>query len=146
MNRNMMGGMVVLAVIGLLFAGMLAFRHFPQGRTFNIQVEKANGLKVADFVYMKGVRIGEVSKVSLSDSGGVSVSVSIYKTVEMGIPSDSYIYIWPDQFLTGKKCVVIDPGASSELVEAGSTVRGESDFLEIGKYLFSRKLHEIRGD
>lgn len=145
MNRNMMGGIIILVVIGLLFALVFFFRGgMPGGLTFQLQFEEAKGLKVGDFIYMQGVKIGEIREVGF-EHGKVVAEARIYSGSDTHLPVDSFFFIWPDQIITGKQCVIVEPGKSAQAVARGAIIQGESSKMKIILRLGPDKAQEIFG-
>jgi len=145
MNKNIMGGLLILGIIVLLFAGVFLFRDgMPGGLYFSLQFEEAKGLKPGDFVYMRGISIGEIKDVRIQ-GGAIVAEVKIYPKNEAHVPDNSFFFIWPDQLLTGKQCVIVEPGDSVEGVERGELLRGESSKPKIIFRLGPKKLEEALG-
>lgn len=130
MTKRTLGGILILVFIGSLFTAVVALRHIPSGMTFTIELEEAKGLEAGDFIYLKGVRVGEIHSVSL-ENGRVATIASIYKESDIQIPTDSFLFVWHDQLVTGKQCIIIRSGTSAEVLQAGAKTRGESDKIKI---------------
>ncbi len=145
MNKNILGGIIILVGISLLFAGVFLFRDGPLGGlTFKLQFAEAKGLKPGDSVYMRGVGIGEIRNLGF-DNGQVVAEVKIYQDEGLHVPDDSYFFIWPHQLLTGKKCVIVAPGESAQSVARGALIQGESSPIAVALALGPKKLEEIVG-
>ncbi len=104
---------------------------FPAGKLiFTIQFDEANKLKTGDFMYVKGLKIGEVKSIRLDNVQRLIVTeVLLYARQEL--PDDSFFFIWPDQLVTGSKCIQIKLGASPNMIQRGDTLKGGSSMLDI---------------
>ncbi len=143
MNRNILGGIIILAGIAILFVAVFFFKDgAPGGLIVKVQFDEAKGLKPGDAVYMQGVSIGEVRELGF-ENGQVVAGVKILRHDNLHVPADSYFFIWPHQMLTGKQCIIVEPGTSAESVRRGALLQGESSKTKILLRLGPKKVGEV---
>lgn len=135
-------GVIVLLLLGgggwWLYA--LVLQPFP----IHIEFEEAGKLKPGDFLYLKGLPIGEVRAVQLQPSGEVRVAVDLYRDYRETLRQESAFLIVNDKLLTGKKGIeatVLDP--DSPPVEKGTTFEGCNSYTE---YLLQLALAQVDRD
>lgn len=130
-KKHVLAGGSIVGSLVLLVAGMFAFQYFQPGKViFTIQFEEANKLKTGDVMYAKGLNIGEVKSIRLDNAQRMIVAeVMLYNKQEL--PDDSFFFIWPDQLVTGSKCIQVKLGASPTMIRRGDVVAGEHSLLKI---------------
>lgn len=108
---------IVLFVWGMYF--LLGNPMFREGMDLVVWLDDGAGLKRGDRVHMKGVEIGTVQSMALNRQG-VFAGVRLNQVLEL--PEDSRATVTGDVF--GAHTVDLLPGASSQSIESGDTIRG----------------------
>ena len=128
-KQNIKLGAFVLAGVVLFFVA-IAFMG-KQGTLFNktftvsAVFKNVEGLKDGDAVWLSGVRIGIVKKVSIIDEGRVIVSLSLRERQNEFIKKDATATIGSDG-LVGNKIVVIRPGSDRMIIQDEDTINSFS--------------------
>jgi len=128
-KQNIKLGAFVLAGI-LLFFTAIAFMGKQStlfNKTFTVSAvfKNVEGLKDGDAVWLSGVRIGIVKKVSIIDEGRVIVSLSLRERQNEFIKKDATATIGSDG-LVGNKIVVIRPGSARQIIHDEDTINSAS--------------------
>lgn len=84
--------------------------------------DKVDGLIPANPVNIKGVKVGQVSKVEFLQAGKVKIMVEMVLTSDLRIPDNSLARIYSSD-LMGSKAVEIKLGTSSTYLETGDTLK-----------------------
>lgn len=123
-----LGAFVLIGIV--LFFTAIAFMG-KQGTMFNktftvsAVFKNVEGLKDGDAVWLSGVRIGIVKKVSIIDEGRVIVSLSLRERQNEFIKKDATATIGSDG-LVGNKIVVIRPGTARQIIHDEDTINSFS--------------------
>ncbi len=124
-SRHSIVGFV--ALLALLVLGVLSFATTTTEKTAGFDItadfDRVDGLTVGDEVLMSGIKIGEVTRMILTESFRARLTLNIDDGVEL--PSDSDARILTDG-LFGSKFIEVNPGAEEEILEAG----GEIEFTQ----------------
>lgn len=124
-SRHSIVGFV--ALLALLVLGVLSFATTTTEKTAGFDItadfDRVDGLTVGDEVLMSGIKIGEVTRMILTESFRARLTLNIDDGVEL--PSDSDARILTDG-LFGSKFIEVNPGAEEEFLEAG----GEIEFTQ----------------
>ncbi len=124
-SRHSIVGFV--ALLALLVLGVLSFATTTTEKTAGFDItadfDRVDGLSVGDEVLMSGIKIGEVTRMILTESFRARLTLNIDDGVEL--PSDSDARILTDG-LFGSKFIEVNPGAEEEILEAG----GEIEFTQ----------------
>lgn len=124
-SRHSIVGFV--ALLALLVLGVLSFATTTTEKTAGFDItadfDRVDGLSVGDEVLMSGIKIGEVTRMILTESFRARLTLNIDDGVEL--PSDSDARILTDG-LFGSKFIEVNPGAEEEFLEAG----GEIEFTQ----------------
>jgi len=116
-----------VALLALLVLGVLSFTTTTTEKTAGFDItadfDRADGLTVGDEVLMSGIKIGEVTRMNLTESFRARLTLNIDDGVEL--PSDSDARILTNG-LFGSKFIEVNPGAEEEILEAG----GEIEFTQ----------------
>lgn len=110
---------VVVAIVGFRF--MRDMPIFRQSLEISAAFDRADGISSGSQIYIKGVRVGSVIRVSLSSQSEVRISMRI--DTEVPIPVDSEARLTSLGIVEGKS-IVIDLGNSTEYVQTGDEIRG----------------------
>lgn len=128
--RNVVVGMVTLVV--LVFAAVLSFSssniETPTGVTVIAEFSQIDGLNLGDEVRMSGIKIGEVTKLSLEENFTAAVHLRI--DADIKIPNDTAAKILTDG-LFGSKHVMLDPGGAEEYFENGDKFEVTQDSVVV---------------
>lgn len=128
-KQNIKLGAFVLCGL-LLFFTAIAFMG-KQGtlfnKTFSVSAifKNVEGLKDGDAVWLSGVRIGMVKKVSIIEEGRVIVTLSLREKQNEFIRKDATATIGSDG-LVGNKIVVIRPGTHKQMIHDNDTINSFS--------------------
>ncbi len=109
----------VAAVIGFRFISDIPVLRSSQQifTTF----ERVNGLGTGSQVLLKGVRVGSVSEVRLTESDSVRIAMRI--DIRKPIPKDSKAYLTSISLIEGKS-IVIELGQSNESIDDKGEIEG----------------------
>ncbi|MDX1620729.1 MAG: MlaD family protein, partial [Nitriliruptorales bacterium] len=117
-NQVIIGAIAaVVLVAGTFFAVVLSGGLIKRGMEMEAVFTDAAGLKPRSFVFVAGVRSGQVQEVSID---GDTVRATFTLTAP-AIPNDSTASIIPQNTL-GKRAIRIQPGVSDEFFEAGDVI------------------------
>lgn len=96
-------------------------------KTFSVSAifKNVEGLKEGDNVWLSGVKIGTVKKVSIMDEGKVIVTLSLKEKQNEFIRKDATANIGSDGFI-GNKIVIIRPGTAKETIHDNDTINSFS--------------------
>lgn len=128
-KQNIKLGTFVIAGVALFLAVLfyLGRENNFFNKTFTVSAifKNVEGLKEGDNVWLSGVKIGTVKKVSIMDEGKVIVSLSLKEKQNNFIKKDATANIGSDGFI-GNKIVVIRPGSASETIHDNDTIKSFS--------------------
>jgi ABC-type transporter Mla subunit MlaD len=106
-----------------LFLGLLFFflgSCQPEDNVIYIKFDQAQGIKAQHYLILKGVKVGEVTKVDLTSDFKVLASVRLSDSVQL--PKDSYFTISNKDLFT--KVIVVQEGKSKLFLQRGDTIQG----------------------
>lgn len=128
-KRNMKLGIFVIGgvVLFLITLFYLGRENNIFNKTFTVSsvFKNVEGLKEGDNVWLSGVKIGTVKKVSIIDEGKVIVSLSLKEKQNEFIKKDATANIGSDG-LVGNKIVIIRPGSAAETIHDNDTINSFS--------------------
>lgn len=147
MERSV-GFFLLICFVGMfaIGVGVLAKNHFWKDKvSFNLVLSTAGQLQVGSKVQLKGITIGNVSKVTLDDKGEVVAQIDVGRTYYKFFTTNSQILI-TNPMVIGDKVVDLKYVPGPNLFTAGSTlavVEGEDlinklssiDLKEVGPIL-----------
>lgn len=126
--RHSIVGFVVL--LALLVVGVLSFTTTTTEKTAGFDItadfDGVDGLTVGDEVLMSGIKIGEVTRMILTESLRARLTLNIDDGVEL--PSDSDARILTNG-LFGSKFIEVNPGAEEDILEAGDEIEFTQESL-----------------
>lgn len=99
---------------------------FNKGATINAYFDEVNGLTTGNNIWFAGVKVGTVRDINFDKSGKVKVEMNIGKDNLYIIKKDTKAKVGSDGFIGNKLVVLYGGGASSPVVEDGSTLAVES--------------------
>jgi phospholipid/cholesterol/gamma-HCH transport system substrate-binding protein len=115
-KRAVIVGLFVIIGITILVIGIFSLggqkKTFVQGYTLNTIFDDVNGLQRGNNVWLSGVKIGTVKKISFLKNSKVLVSLDLQKSLQSIIRKDSRTKISSDG-LIGNKIIVIFGGTSA---------------------------------
>lgn len=128
-KRNVKLGIFVIGGVALFLIILfyLGRENNIFNKTFTVSAifKNVEGLKEGDNVWLSGVKIGTVKKVSIMAEGRVIVSLSLKEKQNEFVRKDATANIGSDGFI-GNKIVIIRPGASSERIHDHDTINSFS--------------------
>jgi len=123
-KRPLTVGIFIVAGISIFIAGvfMIGQQEKPFSKKFRVEiiVDDVNGLQPGNNVWLSGVKVGTVKKISFYGASQVAITVSIEKLAQSHIWKDAKARISTDGFI-GNKIVVIYGGT----VQAGTVSNGD---------------------
>ena len=127
-SRHSIVGFV--ALLALLVLAVLSFATTTTEKTAGFDItadfDRVDGLTVGDEVLMSGIKIGEVTRMILTESFRARLTLNIDDGVEL--PSDSDARILTNG-LFGSKFIEVNPGAEEEILEAGDEIEFTQESL-----------------
>ncbi len=123
-NEFVIGVAVTLAIF-IVIAGIMWLERsnfLEKGIVLNLVVDNAEGISVGDEVRYKGLVVGSVHSASI-DREGIVLGLKIKAGVQ--IPRDSRFVI-KEVSLLGEKAVEIIPGQSSQFLQNGAVIHGQT--------------------
>jgi phospholipid/cholesterol/gamma-HCH transport system substrate-binding protein len=134
--RDLIVGLFVLA--GLAAVGYLSIQvgglsyKGPGGFTIYATFDEIGGLKPRAPVSISGVKVGQVSRIELSDDLRARVTLDLDPSLELPIDSSAGIRT---AGLLGDQFVALEPGAEEEALSAGEEVAFTEDALSIERLI-----------
>ncbi|TVQ01382.1 MAG: MCE family protein [Balneolaceae bacterium] len=110
---------VLVAIIGFRF--MRDIPIFRQAMQISAVFERADGLSNGSLVYIKGVRVGSVSRIQLREDARVGIQMRIDSDIP--IPRNSTANLTSLGIVEGKS-IVIELGTSTEYLQYGDELEG----------------------
>ncbi len=138
--ETVLGAVVLgIAILFLVFSYSSASIGSTDGYDVTARFSGIGGLGVGDKVVIGGVKIGQVSKISLdSETYLADVTMDIKDSVKL--PDDTAAFISSESLLGGLY-MQLEPGASEEYIEAGGSIQYTQapQNLEqlLGQFIFS---------
>lgn len=138
--ETVLGAFVLVgALIFLVFSYSEGDAGTVSGYKLSANFSSIGGLKVGDEVQVSGVKVGQVSYISL-DSSQYLAKVTMEIDNNVNLPDDTVAMI-SSQSLLGGKYMALEPGGSPDMLEDG----GEITFTQapqsledlLGKFIFS---------
>lgn len=128
-KRNIKLGAFVLGGVALFLIILfyLGRENNIFNKTFSVSAifKNVEGLKDGDNVWLSGVKIGTVKKVSIISEGQVIVTLSLKERQNEFIKKDATANIGSDG-LVGNKIVIIRPGSAAETIHDNDTINSFS--------------------
>lgn len=128
-KRNLKLGAFVLGGVALFLTSVfyLGRENNVFSKTFTVSAifKNVEGLKDGDNVWLSGVKIGTVKKVSIISEGQVIVTMTLKEKQNEFIKKDATANIGSDG-LVGNKIVVIRPGSAAETIHDNDTINSFS--------------------
>ena len=110
---------VVVAIIGFRFMSDIPI--FRQSMQITTTFDRADGISNGSLVYIRGVRVGSVSRIELTPDANVRVTMRI--DTDIPIPRNSVAQLTSLGIVEGKS-IVIDLGTSDMYVAHGDEIEG----------------------
>ncbi|MFZ6009468.1 MAG: MlaD family protein [Bacteroidota bacterium] len=115
---------ITLFIISVFFIGS-ENNIFSRTFTLSTVFKNVEGLKEGDNVWLSGVKIGTVNRISITSHGRVVVTLSLKDRENKFIRKDATAFIGSDG-LVGNKIVIIRPGNAGEAVHDEDTINSTS--------------------
>lgn len=123
-NRPVVVGLFIIIGIAILIVAVFTLggqkRTFVKGFTVNTIFDDVNGLVPGNNVWLSGVKIGTVKKITFMNDSRVLVSMVLQRSLEPNIRKDSKTKISSDGLIGNKIVVIFGGTASSPQVEDGN--------------------------
>ncbi|NQV57838.1 MAG: MCE family protein [Rhodospirillales bacterium] len=128
--RNIIvGGITVFVLVVIGVASFSSSKiEASNGISINAVFNRIDGLQKRDEVRIAGIKIGEVTSLTLGK--GFSATVGLNIETDAKIPTDSSAAIHTES-LFGSKFIVIEPGAADGFVAAGDTIDLTQDSIVV---------------
>ncbi len=110
---------VIVAIVGFRF--MRDIPIFRQSMEISATFDRADGISNGSLVYIQGVRVGSVNRISLTPETRVNISMRI--DTDVPIPRGSVARLTSLGIVEGKS-IVIDLGSAAEYVQFGEEIEG----------------------
>jgi phospholipid/cholesterol/gamma-HCH transport system substrate-binding protein len=109
----------IAAIVGFRF--MSDYPILRQSQEVNTVFERIDGLSTGSQVFVRGVKVGSVSRVQLTETDSVRISMRL--DMPRPLPRGSVAYLTSLGLIEGKS-IVIELGDSPETVEFGEYIEG----------------------
>jgi len=128
MSRDARRGIFVLIAVSLFCIAAIYSQGEPQLR-YVVTFEDAAYLDIGDSIYLKGVDVGEVRDIDLTDQLTIRVTVQMRDRFRKFITRNlSHVVIF-DKLLFGRKAILLDPvGESEPLIQPGEVIQGTDSY------------------
>lgn len=126
-SREAKIGIVITLGVALLYWGINFLKGkslFSHKRVFYAVYSQVNGLLDANPVYISGVKIGQVEKISFVNDGSGNVLVKLIVFDKVDIPINSVAKLYSSDIIGGK-AIEIKLGNSSTLLRNNDTLKSE---------------------
>ncbi len=130
---------VVVAIIGFRF--MRDIPIFRQAMQISAVFDRADGISNGSLVYIKGVRVGSVNRIQLTEDATVRIQMRIDS--EIPIPQNSTANLTSLGIVEGKS-IVIELGTSTEFIQHGGELQG--NYTETMMEVLGQKGEELGDD
>lgn len=109
----------IAAVIGFRFMSDIPIVR--QSQLIETKISRADGLGAGSQVFVRGVKVGSVSEVNLTESDSVRITLRL--DLHRSLPQGSVAYVTSLGLIEGKS-IVIELGSSNQTVEDGEMIEG----------------------
>ncbi|MFZ0141889.1 MAG: MlaD family protein [Aeromicrobium sp.] len=132
---------VLLSALGMVYVGAsyLGFvdRVLGRGYTVHVLLPQSGGLFTGSEVTYRGVKVGEVSSMTVKDKG-LKVDVALEEDVR--VPKASPVYVH-NLSAVGEQYLSFEPASKQgPMLQAGDTLRGTKDSLPLGEEVLMQDL------
>lgn len=129
--RSLLGTfvLVILLFIFVLLSGNFTFLRKDACYPLNAVFENVSGLSIGSDVVVSGIRVGEVTGISLQDSFRVEVRMCIREGVHF--PEDSVALISAKNILSNSRYVKIDLGYEEQRLPPGGSFEFTRSILDV---------------
>ncbi len=132
---------VLLSALGMVYVGAsyLGFvdRVLGRGYTVHVLLPQSGGLFTGSEVTYRGVKVGEVSRMTVKDNG-LKVDVALEDDVR--VPKASPVYVH-NLSAVGEQYLSFEPASKQgPMLQAGDTLRGTKDSLPLGEEVLMQDL------
>ena len=135
MKREVKIGLFAVITLLALYWGINFLKGrdlFNRNMTYYASYEQVNGVQGSSAIFIKGVKVGAVTKILFDPSRSNKVVLELNIKSKYRIPDNSEALIFSDGMLGGK-ALEIKMGNSPKYLEDGDTLRSavDKDFLEM---------------
>lgn len=137
---------VILSAVGIVFVGAsyLGFvdKVLGRGYTVHVLLPASGGLYEGSEVTYRGVRIGEVSNMSVnSDGDGLRVDLALEEEARVPVGAPVYVH---NLSAVGEQYLSFEPKSKAgPVLEDGDTVRGTEESLPLGEEVLLKDLSQF---
>ncbi|KYH12577.1 MlaD family protein [Neorickettsia sp. 179522] len=138
MDVRFFSGTLVLLISALIFvflSGDFSLLKRDPCYELNATFDNAMGLSIGSDVFLSGVKIGRVTRISIEDSFRVHVRMCVSEKVRL--PRDSIAMVSAGNILSATKHINIDPGISDEILPPDGAFETTRSALDVEKILRS---------
>ncbi|MFP4029274.1 MAG: outer membrane lipid asymmetry maintenance protein MlaD [Candidatus Brocadiia bacterium] len=129
-----LAGVLCLAYLSIRFGGVDVFKK--EGYEVKAKFSEIGGLRSGAPVFIAGVNIGRVTKVSLKD---YTARVSLWVRGDIDLPEDTIAAV-KTRGLIGEKYIALSPGGALKNIPPGGQIRETQSAVDleslISKYAF----------
>lgn len=130
MKKEVKIGIFAVAVLLCSWAGvrfLSGMDVFSRNRIYYANYNAVTGVQIASPVMIRGVKVGQVSAITLDPTKEASVKLTLSVHRQYAIPEDSQAKI-ANNGLLGGKCIDLVMGSSSEKLANKAEIRTAEDF------------------
>jgi phospholipid/cholesterol/gamma-HCH transport system substrate-binding protein len=125
------GAFVLLGLAAIAWFAIQAGAHLPMAGstyTINARFSNAGGLKTGSQVFLAGVPVGHVDRISLDPQFAAIVQMEVDKEVQL--PNDTIASIKTSGLL-GDKFIALSPGSATQNLAPGGTITDTESAVDL---------------
>lgn len=98
---------VIGLAIVLIMAGLVWVWNEQSTFRLNVVFERGNGLSVDSPVYVRGAKVGRVSRLRFDTSGKIQATLAIRRDAADHLYDSSVFYVALEQYVSGPACIAV---------------------------------------
>lgn len=134
--ETIIGALVVAVAVAFIFFAWRTTGGAIGGYEISAKLARVDGLSVGTDVRLSGIKIGEISSMTLNPNYLVTVHMTIHKDIE--IPDDSSLAVTSSGVL-GSSYISISPGGDDTMLKDGGQIKmaqGSVDLMGlVGRFI-----------